>query len=208
MTYDAPDTRWDIGQLLSESWSRFTGNAGLLIGASVLAMVVLVFASMFTWGILSYVIYGPLMYGLSLLSLKIARNRPADFNDLFAGFQHFVPAFLAGLLITIGTTIGFFLCLLPGVFLTIVWMLTFFYMADRNLDFWPAMEASRLKIMANFGQWFILWLVILVINILGSIPCGLGLLITAPISLLLLALAYDRSEGGASIDVDPVEPAM
>jgi uncharacterized membrane protein len=203
MTYGAPQASWDIGQLLSVSWNLFTKNAGLLIGASAAVIVALMIASSLTWGILSAVIYGPLMYGLSLLMLKIVRNQATDFNDLFAGFQNFVPALLAGLIISIGTMIGVFLCVLPGLFLGFIWMLTFFYMVDKKLDFWPALEASRAATMGAFGQWFVLWLVIVIINVVGTIPCGLGLLVTVPITLVMLALAYDRSEGSSGASVAP-----
>jgi uncharacterized membrane protein len=70
------------------------------------------------------------------------------------------------------------------------------------------MEASREKVMGNLGQWVILFLALLALNIVGAIPCGLGLLVTAPMSAVALGLAYDRTESvAASSAMDmPVEP--
>ncbi len=72
-------------------------------------------------------------------------------------------------------------------------MLTYLVLLDTGLDFWGAMEASRKKVMENFGQWVVLGLLLMVLNILGSIPCGLGLLVTMPMSLVIICLAYDQA---------------
>lgn len=182
-----------IGDLFSKAWGLFTQNVGLLLGAVVLTSIIGIVGSLFTYGLAGLVLTGPLVYGLSAISLNLVRGKSAEFNLLFSGFQRFLPSFMAFLLISLFVTIGTMLCVLPGLFVGIIYMLTFFYMVDQQLDFWPAMEASRKTVMANFSKWFILGLVLVALNFAGVLICGIGQLVTAPLSLLMVAAAYDQS---------------
>jgi uncharacterized membrane protein len=75
--------------------------------------------------------------------------------------------------------------------------LTYYFIADRQMEFWPAMEASRTLIWENFGGFFLFVLALIGINILGLIACGVGLFITIPLSLCSTAVAYREMTGGA-----------
>ncbi len=187
----------NIGELLSKSWDIFTKNVGLLIGAVVLVGLILIVGSWISFGLAGIVLTGPLMYGLSLLCLRLVRGESADFNLVFSGFQRFLPSFMAGLLISLFAFIGTILCILPGLFVTIIYMLTYFYMVDQKLDFWPAMEASRKAVMDNFSKWFVLWLVVVLLNFAGGLICGIGQLVTGPLSFLMIAEAYNRINSGS-----------
>jgi uncharacterized membrane protein len=208
MNGQAGDAQIAIGDLLKDSWEIFKENVGLLLGGLLILIVVNVGANSLTWGIAGMVIGGPLMLGYLTIVMKLIRKQPAEFGMVFSGFQRFLPAFLANLLITIFSGIGLILCIVPGLFVGVIYMFTFYFMVDREGDFWPIMEASREKVMGNLGQWVILFLALLALNIVGAIPCGLGLLVTAPMSAVALGLAYDRTESvAASSAMDmPVEP--
>lgn len=184
-----------IGELLKQSWEIYTKNVGLLIGAMVLLTLIIVVGNWYTLGLAGIVLQGPLMLGFVALAMGMIRAEPVDFNIFFSGFQRFLPAFMANLLITIFTTVGLFLCIIPGLFVSMLYMLTYYYMFDRKLDFWPSMEASRKTVMANLGEWILFWLVILGINILGALPCFLGWLITGPLSIIAIGLAYGKIVG-------------
>jgi len=190
-----------VGELLSEAWAVFKANAGLLVGAFAIFIVISAGANGLTYkigGIGGIILNGPMMLGYIALVMGLLKKQPVEIGTLFSGFQRFLPAFLANLLMSIFTGIGLILCVIPGLFVSMIYLLTYFYMLEKNLDFWPSMEASRTKIMGNLGSWIVLWLVLIAINIVGLIPCGLGLLVTGPLSLLTLGLAYQRVEGGAT----------
>ncbi len=147
---------------------------------------------------------GPLMLGFAGMALRAARGGSPQFPDLFLGFQRFLPAFLANLIITILTFIGCLLCILPGIFVGMIYCLTWFYMSDRKLDFWPSMEASRQKVMESIGSWVPIFLVVVLLVIAGALLCGVGLLVTVPIAFVMLALAFDQANGGSG-SVSPIE---
>lgn len=184
--------RFEIGAMLSSAWGLFTENVGILIGATALVWAIIAVAGGFTWGLAHVVLTGPMLLGYAALILGVARGQHPDFNVLFSGFQRFLPALIANLLISVFCAIGTTLCIIPGIFVMMVYKLTYFYMHDKALDFWPAMEASRKTIMKDFGAWLIVLLVVMGINAAGAMVCGVGLLVTFPVTSLMLALAYEQ----------------
>jgi uncharacterized membrane protein len=198
--------QFDIGALVRRAWDLFTVNAGILLGATVVYILIMIVPNLLTRGLSNFVLYGPMTLGFLTLILRIARGQAVDFGVLFSGFQRFLPSFVAGLLVMVFTVIGIVLCILPGIVVGFMYMLTWFYMADKNLDFWPAMETSRKAFFANVWPWVLVALVAAGINLVGLLLCGVGSLVSCPISLVLLALAYDQLEG-APVAIDEVPPA-
>ena len=199
MSNPTSQPQFAIGAMLGQAWNMFTKNVGVLLGAYVLVAVILVVGNLITFYLASIVLTGPFMLGLTSLGLKIVRGQPGDFNEVFSGFKRFLPAFMANLLIAIFSAIGGILCVIPGLFVVMVYTLTYYFMADKNLDFWPAMEASRKVVMAALGPWILLFLTLLGINFLGAILCGLGTLVTVPLSILVLAQAYEQVKDSPAV---------
>lgn len=184
-----------IGDMIKEAWEIFKVNALILIGGILIMAAIIIGANSFTFGLAGIVLQGPLMLGYYIVILRLVRKQPVEFGNLFDGFKQFLPAFLANLLVSIFTAIGLILCILPGLFVALMYILVYFYIHDKQMDFWPAMEASRQRIMENVGPWIILWLVFLGLNILGSLACGIGVLITGPLTFVMVGLAYKKIEG-------------
>jgi len=199
--------RWDLGQVFNEAFEAFKKEIPLLLGAGALFWAVGWLVGYLTAGfglIVTVVVYGPLTLGLSTAALKTVRGQPVDFNVLFSGFQNLVPAVVAGLLIWLFTMIGTIACLLPGLFVSMIYMLTFLYMTDKELDYWDAMEASRKQIMDHLNEWFIMWLVVFGLYVLGTAFC-VGMIVTVPLATLMLAVAYDRTENAGATPVPAEE---
>ena len=198
--------QFNIGELLKEAWNLFSANVGTALGGFVVYAVIVSACSGLSWGIVTVVIGGPMTLGLATLFLRVARREQPDFAVLFSGFQRFLPAFVAYLLICVFMSVGFILCIIPGLVVSFLYTLTFFYMTDKNLDFWPAMEASRKTMSANVGPWVLVVLTLIGLNLLGTLACCVGTLVTAPLSMLMLALAYDQVEHGGMTVQDQLPP--
>jgi uncharacterized membrane protein len=137
-------------------------------------------------------VYTLLMAGLFKYYLKLIRAEGPTIGDAFSGFSP-----IAGQLILLGlvsgflNTIGFMLCVIPGIYLSVSWIFALPLVIDRNLPFWDAMELSR-KVVAK--HWFITFAFLLVIGLLaacGVIACCVGLFVTMPIASLALMYAYE-----------------
>lgn len=190
-------TPFPIGDILKRSWDIFTANIGPFIGITLIGSLAIFIINSVTM-VGGSLLIGPFMLGLFRMALDASRGRKVEFADGFYGFNNFLPAFLVGLLVTIFTTIGAILCILPGLFVALIYWPVYCFLYDDRLDFWPAMEKSREFVMANLGQWALLFVVVIVLNLLGAMACGVGILITAPLCLIATAIAYDTQRGATT----------
>lgn len=96
----------------------------------------------------------------------------------------------ASILVGLSAYIGTLLCIVPGVILTIAFAMTQLLIVDKRLGAIEAMKTSWSVMMPNLGAGFVLGLVLFLVNLLGAIPCGLGLFITYPMTIVSGALVY------------------
>src|SRR5262249_54988215 len=78
--------------------------------------------------------------GMTTFLFKVARGQPYSLSDVFSGGRYFGTMLLALFLIQVGTTIGFLLCIVPGVILALGWSLAVPLIVDKNL---PAIDALK-----------------------------------------------------------------
>jgi uncharacterized membrane protein len=112
-----------------------------------------------------------------------------------------IPDGLIGPLIIVGI-----LLLLPAIYLGIAYTFAIPLIIDRRMDFWPAMETSRKLITKKWFGFFGFSIVLGLINMGGALICGLGLLLTVPLSVCAIAAAYENIVGltGDSAPTDAV----
>ena len=166
----------------------------------------------------------PLSIGSVLVAKKVFKNEDYQFKDFFSGYNWFLPIVLASLVtglitglaaliltipwVVIGITaelpivlviVVAFILILPGIYLGITYSLTNYFIVFRNYNFWPAMEASRKLISKNFWSFFAFLFLLGCVNLLGIIPCGIGLLFTIPLTACATYAAYYHivRQGGA-----------
>jgi len=72
--------------------------------------------------------------------------------------------------------------------------------AFKNYKPWAAMELSRKVIHKNWSSFFGFYIVLVFLNLLGMMPCFLGLLITAPLSYIALYIAFEQITGSNQFD--------
>ena len=68
---------------------------------------------------------------------------------------------------------------------------------DRRIGFWDAMEISRKVLSKNWWGALLFILVCGLINIGGTLLCGIGLLVTVPLTMMALAFLYEDLFGSA-----------
>ena len=161
-----------VGRCLALSWKLLMANFGLLFGATFLVWLIGTLCSFLPFGGLLYLALRGVLYGgLYLVFLNRIRAKPASVGDAFAGFNiAFAQLVLVGLLTTFLTGIGFFCCLvIPGLYLFVAWAFSVPLVADRQLEFWSAMELSR-KIVTR------VWFEVFVLLLLAFLPAILGFL--------------------------------
>jgi uncharacterized membrane protein len=117
----------------------------------------------------------------------------------FDNFLHkYLTALVAGL--------GFMCCCIPGVLL----MFSSSLIVDKpELGIAGALKGSLAFVKRNFVPVFMLLIVMVVLNIIGNILCGLGAAITQPACMAAVYLAYEckRGEFEAAMAEDGVSAA-
>ncbi len=187
------DYRIRIGDCFGRSWDLVTRNFWLLVGASFVAGLIASGGFIPYLGIVaSLILAGPMMGGLTAFYLKKMRGQPARFGDIFLGFGPQFGALLAAYLVCmILTAIGFFLLLLPGIYLAVSWMFAIPLVIDRKMPFWDAMELSRRVILRHWWTMFGFALLLLLLGLLGLLVCLVGVVVAAAIGQIALLYAYE-----------------
>ncbi len=179
----ARDYRIEIGHCFSRSWDLLMRHFWLIVGASFVLSLI-----QSSVGLLA----GVCMGGLYYLLLKLMRGERTEFGDAFAGFSlAFLQLFLAGLVSGLLTSVGLLFCLLPGIYLAVVWVFALPLVIDKKMDFWPAMELSRKVVHHHWWMVFALLLVNLLVCLLGLAVCIVGVFIAQPIAYGALMYAYE-----------------
>ena len=200
--------RIDPVQCLSRGWDLVKANFWLTVGATfVVSSIISVISAVPHLGLLIGPMAASVLYGgLYFMFLKLVRGQPADFSDAFAGFSHsFVPLFFAGIVTTLLTGLGFVMCLLPGIYLAVVWAFTPALVIDKKIDFWPAMELGRKVISAQWWQCFGLCILFVLVALMGLLACLVGVYVAMPVIMAAGAYAYEDIFGvGATPPAEPV----
>jgi uncharacterized membrane protein len=86
--------------------------------------------------------------------------------------------------------LGFALLIIPGIYLSIGYMMTYPLIMDKDLSPWEAMEASRKAIHHHWFQIFGLFFVMGLIFIASALPLGIGLFWSIPMGVIMTGIIY------------------
>ena len=202
----ARDYQLQIGSCFSRGWDLVKNHFWLTVGATFLVhLITLAVGAIPLVGLaLTYVFIG----GLDWMFLKLVRGQQAEVGDAFAGFNlAFGPLALFSLVAQLLVFLGIVLCVLPGIYLSISWMLfTPLIILDKRLDFWQAMEIGRKVVTRHWWQVFGFALVCLLLLLCGLLLCGIGVFIAIPIVRAATVYAYEDIFSGGPAATTPSAP--
>jgi hypothetical protein len=84
---------------------------------------------------------------------------------------------------------------IAGALITLFYSLTVPFIIAKKMAFWPAMEASRKVVAKKWPLWILLGILMSLINLAGLLFCGVGLLLTSPFTVCVVAAAYEQIVG-------------
>jgi uncharacterized membrane protein len=141
------------------------------------------------------ILTGPLMAGFHIFCMKKMLGRRAEFADLFKGFNFFIPTLVASLLISVFTSLGIALCIIPGLVLAAMYKFTYLFIVDKGMDFWPAMQASHAIVKQDYFGFTMFLISMFLVVVLGAICCIVGIFIAIPVTLAAITVAYREIVG-------------
>jgi uncharacterized membrane protein len=185
--YTSTPSPVNIGRWISEGWNLINQDLGFYV---VLTLVYLAISIAAGSTVLGIVLIGPLQAGYYFILFRKLQGQPVSIGDIGKGFDVFVSAMLMGIIVAAFTTIGFILCILPG-FVVMAWYLFApAFVMDQKLDFWQAMEKSRLLVRDHLFEFIIFMIVQILLILVGVICCVVGVLVAVPLCMAATAVAY------------------
>ncbi len=135
--------------------------------------------------------------GLVLIINDIYRERQFDFGKYPQGFKYFFTLVLLLIVQQVFIALGLMLLVVPGVYLFIAYSFSSMFIIFFDMDIWTALEMSRKIITKRWWNFFALMLILGLINFGGVLLCGVGLIITLPMTLCIMYCTFEDIVGSA-----------
>ncbi len=206
-------------EVFKESWKQVKSNYKFIIPLFLLVLVVSLLLNLegddifSISGIISLLVSPVLYYVVTRTSFKISRNEKVGWGDIFKGLtQKIYLSFLAVnvlmslammVLVALGTFVVttnpfigliFSLTLFAFVFIYFIGVIFFaqYRLIDVGSDFWTAIKDSFGLGQGNRALLVKFAIIAFLLNFVGALLIGVGLLITLPLSSIALAHIYDK----------------
>lgn len=203
-----------VDNVINQAWAMVKGSKGLIISSYLLMYAALPLGMMGLavalsaldlldtdktsnsflveqlFNLLSAALTYPFLAGIYLIGIRRAAEQSVSINLVFSQFNNFWPLFVTGLLMTMMIAVGFMLLVVPGIYLSIAYLLAIPLVAERGLSPWQALETSRKAINQHWFKVFGLFFTLGLITLVSIIPLGIGLIWTLPLITLSIGVLY------------------
>ncbi|MBX9879457.1 MAG: DUF975 family protein [Candidatus Obscuribacterales bacterium] len=209
--------KFSIAESLEVGWDIAKNNFVILLGAFVItllsgllpfaAMVIFtnvigpdsfvsqIFAAVATFG--AVILWCGLGMGWLKMSLDLIDKRPGDFSQLFSCFPLIFSGVVASLIAGIAFQIGSFFLLVPGIIIFIKLQFYPFFIVEEGCGPIEALQKSWEITKGVKWQLFLFDLVMHLMNVLGSLCFGVGVFVTAPITLVAGAFVFRKLQASS-----------
>ncbi len=172
------DLEKKIEDVLGKSFDVFKGNYVAFIVGSIIAVL----------GSIFIITAPPLVFGVFHMANKAIKGNRVEIADVFKGFDYFITSWVMAVVALVAITFGLVLLVIPGIFLMIVFQYAIPIALDRKKGAIDSLQASYELGKNNFKFSAVLWVVLAVINMIGS-SLQIGWVITVPFSAICMCVA-------------------
>jgi uncharacterized membrane protein len=180
--------------LMREARESLKGKWGLAVGTFFILLLISVALQMvpIIGAIGSLIITGPFSVGIALFSLSISRNEDPRMEQIFQGFNHFITAMVAYLLMVLFIFLWMLLLIIPGIIATLSYGMVFYILADdKNIGASDALKKSKYMMQGFKWKYFCLFLRFFAWSILCLFTFGIGYLWLLPYMQVSMAKFYE-----------------
>ena len=194
------------GAAITYAWSATMKNLGPLVLMTLVILVAQVVlqvgflrggSSAIAWplSIATTIVSLILSMGLTRAALRVTDGGTPELSQLTETDQ-LGPYIVQSILVGLAIGIGILLCLVPGLIAAVLLAFTGYAVIDtRDGDAIGAIKRSFEIVKGNFGAVLGLTVLLFLINFVGFLLCGIGLLFTYPMTAVALAYAYRTLNG-------------
>ena len=174
--------RANTTQWIGQGWELVKTDLGNFVLMTVLMLVIN--------GALPLLLHGALTAGFQGACKKKLLGHRFDMADLFEGFHFFGSTLAANVVITILVFLGVLLFIIPGLILAAMYNFTFLFIIDKKYDYKQAMRASAAVVKQDYFGYTIFLIALGLLNLAGVLCLFVGLLVTVPVSMAAITIAY------------------
>jgi uncharacterized membrane protein len=196
----------DIGGAFSYGWNKFSQNAGPLLVAVLVMWALLLIVQLIGFGFRSLIlrlivglvavlIGAVASFGLANISLKLVNGQPVEISDALPKGDLVMSYAITAIIIQIIVTIGLYLCVIPGIIAAVFLWFGHFVVLDEGVAPGDAISRSTQLVKGQAGSVFGFIILAALINFVGAILCGIGLLVTIPLTTVAAAYVYKGLKG-------------
>lgn len=211
--------RLSIRQAFNFAWPIFRKRFGLftavlmtIFGAWVTLEIVVIAGQrlgILFWAVahLAFLIFvAGMEVGFLRVCLALSDGREPQFADTFAHLTLGLKFLTGQILYLLMVVIGLLLLIVPGVYLGVRYAMFGFCLAAGETNLARCFQQSA--ILSTRATPFLLrvLVVLLILNVLGASLLGLGLFISVPLSVLLLAAAYQQLRARRAVSSRAISP--
>lgn len=176
-------------------WFLLVGAIGFVGGDSDAGFFALLLSSA-VMGLAVVTLFFIIQAGIIRAALAITYGEQIEMKTLFA-IDELGQVILTALIVGVASAIGFILCYIPGLVVMVFTSFAMHFVIDKRLPAVEAIKASVELVNRNLGTMVVLVIAGYVANTIGSLLCGVGLLVSIPVVFIANTYAYRRMQGEA-----------
>lgn len=142
----------------------------------------------------------PTFFNLGYLKvgLELYDQKKADFKTFFSCAHLVIRTWLASMIYGAIVIVGLMLLILPGIYLAIRYMYFMFFIVDKDVSIQDSFKQSAEITRGNVFQLFVLGLILFLVEALGALLLGIGLIFTTPVAMMAAVYVYRKLSGNPS----------
>jgi len=178
--------------LMQQAREALSGKWGLAIGTILVYMLIVggISAIPVAGSVVLLIIGGAFTLGLTSFTLNLSRNKEAKLEQIFGGFNNFVVALSAYLLMAIYVML--WMLLVPGIIAALSYSMTFYILADDDtISASDALKKSKQMMEGYKWKYFCLGLRFIGWALLCILTLGIGFFWLMPYTHVSMAKFYD-----------------
>lgn len=197
--------KFSIEEALKTGWQKTKENFLFLFGVGLVTFVVTTILNSamedkggisILAGIVSVIFSVFVNIGLLKIVLKLLNSEKPNIKTfLEVTFSQFFRYIGTAILYGICVLVGFILLIVPGIIAILRLQFAYYYVVDKGMGPVEALKASWAATKGETFNIFLYTIVVLIMNIIGALIFGLGLIVTLPITFISLGYIYRKLSG-------------
>lgn len=131
-----------------------------------------------------------LSLGFTKIMLLLVQDEFVRVADMFNNFRIFLSYFIASFLYGIAVTLGILLLVVPGIFVAIRFQFFPYFIIEERTSSFVALKKSYDLTQNLTLELFLYGVAVVILNILGILIFGVGIVFTYPLTTMATAVIY------------------